>query len=973
MHRRIRWTNMAWNKACLLTSHGLLILTFCMICAIRSYAQLPQYSITATLDTAKHTVTGNMEIRYTNNSKVTLEKIGIHLWANAYQDKNTALVQQMLRQGNFSLYKAREENRGGFSGLGFVSGSGQLPLVLDSLHSDIAWLILAEPLEPGQTIQLVTPFTLQIPLSYSRLGRTGDAYQLTQWYPHIGVLDSLGWHMMPYLDQGEFYNDFADYNVKIKAPPGYTLAATGSITSATQVDGWKEWTIEAHRVIDFAWFASPTFHLQSFPVDVGQDHEVTLKIYRDSPDNGLWDRATAYAARALQFYSDWLGPYPYPEMSVVSAPFSSGGYMEYPTVAQISYTEDSISLDLAIAHEIGHTWLYAILASDERTYPWMDEGLNSFMEWQYAAKYHPGYEEPVFPAFFSAKGSMRELDALEHSLRFQQTLEPPAAAPEDQSGDQYLFSAYVLPPQGLEMMQAIVGTEKMKAMFRTYFTEHQFTHVTPDDLQASFESSCQCDLNWFFDQWIHHAHEVDYRLEKFDAGEKEITLVNKSHLLVPLRITTYKDGKMLLDHWLPGFKGTKIIHLDDRPDEIRLYEGFAGINRTISAAITPHEVLPRFTFFPRIESYSKPSIGVTPVIGGNVADGFMPGLALTTGLLPQSRFKAIVTPMYGTASGKLRGFATLRYTGNLSGGTFDKYILSLDLDDFGYNLDTHYVFRDHYFKWSPSIAVRLTPAEAHSQLTSWLKYRYVHIDQYYGRGVDFDAKIYTDEHREYGVHELAWQIRSTYPLRPFDAVANLQAGQGFLRLNVNYHQHFSGKDIHHGLWVHGYGGWLPVYKAPDANVGFTFNGITSNGYYSRDYMYDEWLGGRNAAEGLFAHQVFEKDADLKTLSTIGNGDAWMLGAGFSAALPFRFIHAYMDAALYPSSVTEKTQFSYSGGAALVLWKDVFEVYIPFVESKDIRESLTYEVRDMWFERISFRANIKLANPLNIIDRIQLGY
>lgn len=99
----------------------------------------------------------------------------------------------------------------------------------------------------------------------------------------------------------------------------------------------------------------------------------------------------------------------------------------------------------------------------------------------------------------------------------------------------------------------------------------------------------------------------------------------------------------------------------------------------------------------------------------------------------------------------------------------------------------------------------------------------------------------------------------------------------------------------------------------------------------------------------------------------------MLGAGFSAALPFRFIHVYMDAALYPSSVTEKTQFSYSGGAALVLWKDVFEVYIPFVESKDIRESLTYEVRDMWFQRISFRANIKLANPLNIIDRIQLGY
>jgi hypothetical protein len=72
-------------------------------------------------------------------------------------------------------------------------------------------------------------------------------------------------------------------------------------------------------------------------------------------------------------------------------------------------------------------------------------------------------------------------------------------------------------------------------------------------------------------------------------------------------------------------------------------------------------------------------------------------------------------------------------------------------------------------------------------------------------------------------------------------------------------------------------------------------------------------------------------------------------------------------------VTEETEFSYSGGAAIVLLKDVFEIYLPFVESKDIRESLAYDVRDMWFERVTFTANIRLANPVNIIDRMQLGY
>jgi hypothetical protein len=116
-----------------------------------------------------------------------------------------------------------------------------------------------------------------------------------------------------------------------------------------------------------------------------------------------------------------------------------------------------------------------------------------------------------------------------------------------------------------------------------------------------------------------------------------------------------------------------------------------------------------------------------------------------------------------------------------------------------------------------------------------------------------------------------------------------------------------------------------------------------------------------------------RDAGLKTLSTDGIGSDWMLGSGVSVALPFRFVHLYMDAAYYNSAVTDNLTFSYSGGAALVLWKDVFEVYFPFLESKDIRESLTYVVKDQWYERISFQANIKLANPLNLLDRHQLAY
>jgi hypothetical protein len=139
-------------------------------------------------------------------------------------------------------------------------------------------------------------------------------------------------------------------------------------------------------------------------------------------------------------------------------------------------------------------------------------------------------------------------------------------------------------------------------------------------------------------------------------------------------------------------------------------------------------------------------------------------------------------------------------------------------------------------------------------------------------------------------------------------------------------------------------------------------------------MYDEWLSGRNADDGLFAHQVFEKDANLKTLANNGISEDWMIGGGISIALPLRFFHVYMDAAYYPfAGLPEKNVLSYSGGLAIVLLKDVFEIYVPILESQDIRESVTYTVRDMWFERVTFQANFKLANPLNIVDHEQIGY
>jgi hypothetical protein len=478
------------NLAMLIHQRSISILTaflFVFMVVSNTFSQRPVYVIEVTLDTLNHELSGFADITYTNTSAAPMESLALHLWANAYANKNTMFAKQLLNLGALYFKNARPEEMGGYEKLTFSSSDDSFEFHFDEQHNDIGWIFLSQPLLPGKSIHFTASFFLKIPISFSRIGRTGDSYQLTQWYPHFAVYDLEGWHTMPYLDQGEYFNDFADYDVKIDLPSGYTIAATGMQTDKQIHGDQTSWQFHADNVIDFAWFANPHFKVVEKQVEVEKGVNTLLSVYIDTLSSISWANALAYAEKSLKFYSDWLGTYPYPHMSVVSAPWSRGGYMEYPMVAQISTTSGEDFLDIVIAHEIGHTWLYGILASDERSNPWMDEGLNTFFERKYAQQYYPAYMEASFPEIFRNRHSMPDNDALQHTMTFTHQLQPPATDPQNQIGDQYLFSAYLLPAEGLEMMQSRLGEGKMKAMFRQYFNDRKFSHVAPVDLRVTFE------------------------------------------------------------------------------------------------------------------------------------------------------------------------------------------------------------------------------------------------------------------------------------------------------------------------------------------------------------------------------------------------------------------------------------------------------------------------------------------------------
>ncbi|NNE28436.1 MAG: M1 family peptidase, partial [Saprospiraceae bacterium] len=193
------------------------------------FQQQVNFVIDARLDDTLHQLQGNISMEYFNNSPDTLQEIYLHLWANAFSERNTAFTRQQVRQGSSKFYFAKEEDLGNYSGLFFKVDGMSGALTQEENNPDIGILGLPKPLPPGGKVDIESPFTLKIPASFSRLGHVDDSYQMTQWFPKPAVYDRDGWHAMPYLGMGEYYSEFGNFEVTLTLPENYVVGATGQL------------------------------------------------------------------------------------------------------------------------------------------------------------------------------------------------------------------------------------------------------------------------------------------------------------------------------------------------------------------------------------------------------------------------------------------------------------------------------------------------------------------------------------------------------------------------------------------------------------------------------------------------------------------------------------------------------------------------------------------------------------------------
>lgn len=450
------------------------------------FQQKVDVNIAVTLDPQKNSLDGHIKMRYHNNSNDTLHYIWFHLWPNAYKNDRTAFTKQSVENGNAKFYFSKPEEKGSITRLQFTVDEAQAQLEAHPQHEDIAKLILPTPLPPHTSIEISTPFYVQLPAYFSRLGYINEDFYISQWFPKPAVYDNKGWHEMPYWDYGEFYSEFGDYEVTINAPEEYIIAAPGNKIK----NDITSYTYQLNDVHDFAWFASKEFNIIHDTLN-HQGQKIELYIYNHKQSKYNWDNSMSIVKSSVRKLNDWVGTYPYPTLTVVEKPHINDGGMEYPAICLVSKNDRDL-----LFHEIAHNWFYGILANNERDHAWMDEGFVTYYEKRFSE-----LNDTIITStkrFENKFPKNVEERLLQHSINTKQD-QPINTTSEKFSFLNYALINYNKAANWIELLEREIGQENFDNVMRSYFQQYAFKHPSPEDFKNTYLAVAGDDKAYLFD------------------------------------------------------------------------------------------------------------------------------------------------------------------------------------------------------------------------------------------------------------------------------------------------------------------------------------------------------------------------------------------------------------------------------------------------------------------------------------------
>lgn len=519
------------------------------------WQQRADYNIKCELDEANLTLKGIETITYYNNSPDVLTYLWFQLDENEHSSIDNANYQESSTLGKQvslsmvdKLLENKTDNGNGDKITKLTDANGKA--LKYTINKTMMRVDLPAPLKPGQQFVLNINWHYKITNRMTVGGRGGYEYfpedgnylfTMSQWYPRLCVYsDFQGWQNHQFTGRGEFALTFGNFSVQMTVPADHVVMATGQcqnyaqVLSPAQLNRWnqaqnakepvevvtldeakkaeqqkstqkKTWIFKAENVRDFAWGSSRKFIWDAVPAYVEGKKVMCMSAYGKEA-YGLYRKfSSKTVAHTIKSYSKFSIPYPYP----VAQSIEAANGMEYPMICfnygrtdkDGTYTESAKNGMLGvIIHEVGHNFFPMIVNSDERQWTWMDEGLNSFVEYL--------TEELYDNKFPSRKGAAWAI--VDYMKLPKDQLEPIMTNSENIV--RFGPNAYTKPATGLNILrETIMGRELFDYSFKEYARRWAFKHPTPADLFRTMEDASGEDLDWFWRGWF-------YGIEPCDIG-----------------------------------------------------------------------------------------------------------------------------------------------------------------------------------------------------------------------------------------------------------------------------------------------------------------------------------------------------------------------------------------------------------------------------------------------------------------------
>ncbi len=564
------------------------------------WQQRADYVISAELDDEKQRITGTETVTYINNSPDSLNYLWMQLDQNLFAKDSDAYrtqTSQGLDRVPLELLDSlltRPDFDGGYKIGGVKDAKGQ-PLA-HTVVKTMMRIDLKTPLAAGQSITFSVDWSYNINDADKLGGRSGYEYfpkdknyiyEIAQWFPRMAAYtDYTGWQHKQFLGSGEFTLEFGNYKVSLTVPNDHVVGATGVLQNPKEVltpeqikrfeaaktakepvvivtqdeakaaeqgkpTGKKTWVFQAENVRDFAFASSRKFIWDAMGHNV-EGNKVMAMSYYPKEGNPLWEKYSTHAIiHTLNVYSRYSLNYPYPTAISVNGPV---GGMEYPMICfngprpleDGTYSaRTKYGLISVIIHEVGHNFFPMIVNSDERQWTWMDEGLNTFLQYLAEQEWETNYP--------SQRGEPQNITA------YMKSENQVPIMTNSESVLQFGNNAYAKPATALNILrETVLGRELFDFSFKQYSQRWKFKRPEPADFFRTMEDASGVDLDWFWRGWFYSTDHVDisiegvrlYRLDtlnpdvekparKQEKADQPVTLSQERNKALPKRIDQY--------------------------------------------------------------------------------------------------------------------------------------------------------------------------------------------------------------------------------------------------------------------------------------------------------------------------------------------------------------------------------------------------------------------------------------------------